>query len=168
MNVTGVTIILPIQGGSSGQIVFQDCASLSADVVVILSQGGALPAPGSSLEIVAAEQGNCSSLQLNQTVTIQGGEDGCSKLIGTTQQSEFGGKKSISMLFSVDSSGCGAPGSSPSSDSIIGGSPVGPIVGGVVGGVAAIAVILGLTLFLVKRRNERIARQDLRNKMAGL
>lgn len=168
LNATGVTLVIPIRGGSSGQIVFQDCASLSGGLIVTFTQGGDFPAPGSSAEVLVADQGNCSQLQLNQTVTIQGADTGCSKLIGKAQQTQRGEAKSISILFSVDSSGCLAPGSAPSVDSILSGVSAGPIVGGVIGAIAAVAIIVALTLFLIKRRSAQIARQALRNKMGGL
>lgn len=168
-SVAGVTLIIPVQPGSTpGKIQADSCLSLTGDVVVTISDS-AVPLPGSTIEILTSSRPECFDVQLNKTVTIVVEGSGCSNLTGTTGQSATSTTKSIFVLFALDASGCvTTPGFSPTNSTVAAESNlIGPIAGGVAGGVALLTMILIVVLFFRHRSRTRAARIALRRKVTA-
>lgn len=159
VSISQTTLVVQITPVGSGQLKFQDCVQLTGDVVVNVNQT-ALPSPGSSVDVLVSERPECSNLQANQTVVVNGAANGvsCSKLRGNLQQSRRGSAIVLFVLFSLDTSDCRTPsGDSPSLDAAAGmdASTVGAIAGGVVGGIVLITAIVVVAVLLMQRSKHR-------------
>lgn len=167
ITISGVTLVVPVANGTTGQLRFKDCANFTGSLVVTVSQSGGLPPPGSSVDVLVADRPECSSLQPNETATVVGADpNNCSKLLGTVQQKSGTATKSLAVVFSLDTSGCAGPGASSSTGpTALGDSLVGPVVGGVVGGVVLVSAATAGAFYVFSARRRRRAQDELHRKL---
>jgi hypothetical protein len=129
----------------------QDCLTISGAIVVTLQQqNGASPTPpaaGTRLTLITTARPECFFSTMNESVTVQGDTEGCKQTKASLQNET--GTKTLSIAFFIDSSKC--------IEGIRdGGVSAGAVAGGVIGAVVAIAAIIAVAWYIIRKRNMKL------------
>lgn len=163
--VSNVTLLIPI-GPSTGQLVVQDCLTITGSIIISLPNSS-IPQAGDSVPVIVSNRPECFFATFEANVTVQNvAQSSCAKVSAAPQITSTPTSKSLLVLFAVDSSRCN-PGSIPSfaATGTVGDSLVGPIVGGVIGGVVLIALVIGGVGFYITRSRMIRARSGVQERL---